>query len=242
MKLLFNRRKVFKNVGVIVFEVIQNRGTRPIVHKLAALIKKGRVVFIGFNHEVTPLPEARRHTKILRYAAHQKTGFQSCVIQNPGHHRRRRRFAVRSRHRENVPALQNVFTHPLRARGVGEPGVENRFQQGIAAGYGVADHPQVRLYRKLRSVIAFRQTDPRLLQLIAHRRINIFIAPRHRVSRLHRKLSHTAHERTADTQNMNVHDESAKKTKDARHCTARSRAAEAATIVVSSLFYERYVH
>lgn len=41
---------------------------------------------------------------------------------------------------------------------------------------------------------------------------------------------------------MNVHDESAKKTKDARHCTARSRAAEAATIVVSPLFYERYVH
>ncbi len=40
----------------------------------------------------------------------------------------------------------------------------------------------------------------------------------------------------------NVHDESAKKTKDARHCTARSRAAEAATIVVSSLFYERYVY
>ena len=242
MKLLFNRSEIFKNVGVIVFEVIQNRGTRPIVHKLAALIKKGRVVFVGFNHEVTPLPEARRHAEILRYAAHQKAGFQSCVIQNPGYHRRRRRFSVRSRHRQNVPALQNVFTHPLRARGVGEPGVENRFQQGIAAGYGVADHPQVRLYRELRSVIAFRQTDPRLFQLIAHRRINIFIAPRHRVSRLHRKLSHTAHERTADTQNMNVHDESAKKTKDARHCTARSRAAEAATIVFSSLFYERYVH
>lgn len=68
---------------MIVFEVIQNDRAGTIVHKLAALIKESRVIFIGFDHEKLRLGQASRMSEILRNTADQKLGFnpQSSKIQ-----------------------------------------------------------------------------------------------------------------------------------------------------------------
>ena len=44
--------KVLKNIGVVKFQIVQDGGAGTVMHKLAALVEKGRVVFVGFNHKV----------------------------------------------------------------------------------------------------------------------------------------------------------------------------------------------
>ena len=51
MELRLDRRQVGKDVGVVILQVIENRGTRPIVDELGALITKRRIVFVRLDHE-----------------------------------------------------------------------------------------------------------------------------------------------------------------------------------------------
>ena len=41
--------QVVKNICVVEFEVVQNRGAGAVMDEFAALIKKRGVVFVGFN-------------------------------------------------------------------------------------------------------------------------------------------------------------------------------------------------
>ena len=86
MELTLNRFQIRENIGVIVFKVVQNDRAGTIVHKLAALIEEGRVIFIGFDHEVFRFGQTGRVSEILRNTADQKTGIQSAVFQNPDQH------------------------------------------------------------------------------------------------------------------------------------------------------------
>ena len=52
MELFFDGFQVFKNVGVIELKVVQDGRARSVMNKLAALVKKRGVVFIGFNYKV----------------------------------------------------------------------------------------------------------------------------------------------------------------------------------------------
>ena len=51
MKLRFDGSEVGKDIGVIKFQVIQYRRARAVVHELGALVEKGRVVLVSFNHK-----------------------------------------------------------------------------------------------------------------------------------------------------------------------------------------------
>src|SRR5207244_4203068 len=77
--------------------------------------------------------------------------------------------------------------------------------QRIAARDDVADDVEVRLEGELLAPIAFDQLDAQAAQLIAHRRIDVRVAAGHGVAGLARQRCDTAHERAADTQDMNVH-------------------------------------
>ena len=59
VELGFDRRQVGKDVGVVVFEVVEDRRARPVVDELAALVEEGGVVLVGLDDEVPTLPEAR---------------------------------------------------------------------------------------------------------------------------------------------------------------------------------------
>ena len=51
MELGLNGAQIGKNVGVVEFKIVQNGGTRTVVYEFGAFVKKGSVVFVGFDNE-----------------------------------------------------------------------------------------------------------------------------------------------------------------------------------------------
>src|SRR5690606_2812552 len=51
MELSLDGSQIREDVGVIVFQIIENCGARPIVHKLRALVEECSVVFVGLDDE-----------------------------------------------------------------------------------------------------------------------------------------------------------------------------------------------
>ena len=51
VKLRFYGLEIFKNIRVVLLEIIQNRDARTIVDEFAALIEKRGVIFVSFNHK-----------------------------------------------------------------------------------------------------------------------------------------------------------------------------------------------
>ena len=86
MELLFDGSQIFKDVGVVVLEIVENRRRRTIVHKLAALVEKGRIVFVGFDHEILALSQASRGVRAKRYSADQPAGLQTRLGKNMQEH------------------------------------------------------------------------------------------------------------------------------------------------------------
>src|SRR5678815_3809510 len=73
---------------------------RRVMHEFRALVEERGVVFIGFDDEERRFPDARGNPEILRHAADQEAGLESRVLEYPGDHRSRRRFAVRAGDRQ----------------------------------------------------------------------------------------------------------------------------------------------
>ena len=71
-----DRLQVFKNIGVIELEVVDDRDLRQVMDELAALIEKGGVVFVAFDDEPFAVGEARALAEILGNAADEITGIQ----------------------------------------------------------------------------------------------------------------------------------------------------------------------
>ncbi|MNT72665.1 hypothetical protein D3C72_2112910 [compost metagenome] len=51
VKLPLDRRQVVKDVGVVKLQVVEHGGAGPVVHKLAALVEEGGVVFVCLDHK-----------------------------------------------------------------------------------------------------------------------------------------------------------------------------------------------
>ena len=189
------------------------------MHKLAALVEKGGVVFVGFNHKVGArvaryrLPQAGRHSKVQGHAAHQITRGKACCFQNPGQHGRGRCFAVRACNGQHMTALQDMLRQPLGATGVCRARFENGFHQGKfgftrrqpAAADHVANHVQIGFELHLIDAKAFNQLDAQSLQLVAHGRVDACIAASDAVTRFSCQGGQASHEGAANSQYMYVH-------------------------------------
>ena len=66
VKLLFNGHEILEDIGVIVFQIIENCRARSVVDKLTALIAKTRVVLIALDNKGLSRPELRRVSEIGR--------------------------------------------------------------------------------------------------------------------------------------------------------------------------------
>jgi hypothetical protein len=141
--------QVRKDVGVVEFQVVQDGRARPVVHELAALVEECGVVLVGLDHEVGPLPKRAETPKFMRHAADQEAGLQAGLVQDPGQHRGGGCLAVRARHCQHVSALQHMVGQPLRAAGVAGAGIEDGFEQRVAALDDVADDELVGCQRQL---------------------------------------------------------------------------------------------
>ena len=83
---------------MIEFEIVDDRDFGQVMHELAALVEKGRVVFVAFNDEPFAVSEARSLAQIIRDASNEIARIQAVVLENPGQERSRRRLAMRARH------------------------------------------------------------------------------------------------------------------------------------------------
>ena len=112
-----------------------------------------------------------------------------------------------------MATAQHMLAEPLRATGIGQAGVENRFHQRILrasvgqarAADDVADDEHVGPQADLVGVIAFDQFYAQGAQLVAHRGIYAGIAAGHAVARFARECGESAHEGAANPQYMYVH-------------------------------------
>ncbi len=80
MKLSLNRCQIMEDVGMIKLYIVQNGGSRPVVHHLGALIEEGSIVFIGFDNEMALFSQLCRYPKIDWDTPDEKPGFQSDIL------------------------------------------------------------------------------------------------------------------------------------------------------------------
>ena len=187
--------------------------------ELGALVEEGGVVLVGLDHEEGRLAEARRHAEVLGHPPHQETRLEAGIFEDPRQQRGGGGLAVGARHGQHPAPLQHVLGQPLGARYVGQPLVEDGLEERIAAGDRVAHHEDVRLEAELLDAIAFDEADALLLELGAHRRIDVGVAARHLVAGSPRQQCHATHEGAANPENMNVHEiPSAAKTAPQQSC------------------------
>ncbi|MNV52305.1 hypothetical protein D3C71_1443890 [compost metagenome] len=160
VELRFDGGQIGEDVGVVVFQVVQDGGARAVMDKLRTLVEEGRVVFVRLDHEGTARGVvAGRHVQVRRHAADQEVGRQARGFQYPGQHRAGGGLAMRARHCQHVRARQDVVAQPLRAGHVARAGFQNGFHQRVAAADHVADHVQVGRKRHLFGAKAFDQLD-----------------------------------------------------------------------------------
>ena len=78
MELPFDGGEVVKDVRVIELKVVEDGGARTVMNKLAALVEKSGVVFVGLDDEIgavvasNPCAESGRDLEVQWHAAHQK--------------------------------------------------------------------------------------------------------------------------------------------------------------------------
>ena len=73
VELALDRGQVVEDVGVVELEVVEDRGARPVVDELAALVEERGVVLVGLDHERRRrVAEARRDAEVERHAADQE--------------------------------------------------------------------------------------------------------------------------------------------------------------------------
>ncbi len=143
VELRLDRGHVRKDVGVVEFEVVEDRRARPVVDEFRALVEERRVVLVGLDHEERAVRQSCGNREVDGHATDQESRFQSRVLKDPREHRRRRRLAVRAGNRQHPLVVQDVLVQPLRPGNVGQAGVQDRFDQRIAARDDIADDEYV---------------------------------------------------------------------------------------------------
>ena len=205
VKLPENRIHVGVDIRMVEFEVIDDQRARSVMHELGTLVEKRGVVLVGLDHEVLSGAKAGRCREICRHAADQEARLKSCCLQQPCRHASRRRLAVGAGYRNDPAISQHMFCKPGRAGGIGHTLVQYRLDDRHTAAHDVADDDEVGRKIQLPGIEAFDQVDAKAAQLIAHGRIHAAIATGHPVAGLAGNGGNSAHERPANTEDMNMH-------------------------------------
>src|SRR6186713_2958195 len=206
MKLFLDRRQVFIDIGVIELEVVEDERLRAVVNELGTLVEERRVVLIGFDDEELPATQPGTDRKVSRNSADEETGIEPCMLENPAEHAGGGGLAVRASDSEHVNVSQYFARQPFRSRGVGNAAVEQCLDDRDTARHHVAYDHHVGAGHELPGFETRGELDTQRLQLRAHGWIDILVRPGDAMARSFRDGRDAAHERTADAENVNVHD------------------------------------
>ncbi len=206
VELPFDGREVREDVGVVEFQVVEDRRTRTVMDELAALVEEGAVVFVGLDHEERRTAQARRDAEVLRHTADEKTRAHAGVFQHPGQHAAGGGLAVRASSGQHPAPLQHVIGQPLRAGHIGQALVEYVFHRRVAARQRIADHYQIRRRFELAGLVALRQFDALGFELGAHRRVDVSVRAGDAMAKFLGQHRQRTHEGAADAENMDMHE------------------------------------
>src|SRR5258708_35364732 len=112
------RLEVSEDVRVIELDVVDHCDLWQVMHKLAALVEKRRVVFVPFDNEPFAFGEPRALAQVIRDAADEIARLEAVVLEDPRQQRGRRGLAMRARdHQRPLPADEKLLKQ-LRQRTV----------------------------------------------------------------------------------------------------------------------------
>ena len=205
VELRLDHPQVVEDVRVIELQVVHDQGTRTVVDELGAFVEEGRVVLIRLHHEEGRFAQAGGLAEILRDTADQKTGLETGILEDPGEHAGGGGLAMGARYGQYPAPLQHMFRQPLGTRGIGQPLIEQVLHRRIAPRHGVAHHHHIRRRLQVLGPIALHQLDAGRCQLGAHGGIDIGVRSADLMAQRPGQQGDTAHERSADTEDMEMH-------------------------------------
>jgi hypothetical protein len=93
----FHRIEIAIDVGVIEFDVVNDRELGQVVHELRTFVEVSSVILVCFDDEIVTASDAKAMAEVLRDAADQKSGIQITLVHHPRGDARCRRLAVCAR-------------------------------------------------------------------------------------------------------------------------------------------------
>ena len=213
VKLGLDGGQVRKDIRVVELEIVEHHGARPVMDELAALVEKGGVVLVRFDHEKRRAAKPRGNAEVAGHAADQIAGVEARVLENPGQHGGGGGLAVGAGHRQHPAPRQHHLGEQLGAGGIGYALVQHMLHRRVAPAQGVADHHQVRGRLQLSRVVALDQLDAGGAELLAHRRVDVLVGTGDPVPLGPDQLRQRPHEGAADAENMDVHGRPRSKTR-----------------------------
>jgi len=144
---------------VIELDVVHDEQLWQVVNELRALVEKGGVVLVAFDHEIFRVIEAGALSQIGRNPADHITWFEPGRFQDPGQQRGRDCFSVRPSDDQIFAAAQEKLLQHFRRRQVIQPAVQDLLHFRISACDGVADDHDVGICRNIYRAITFIERD-----------------------------------------------------------------------------------
>jgi hypothetical protein len=145
----FDFIKVWKDIGVVKLDIVDDHGFGKVMEKFGPFIKKGRVVFVSFEDEIVRTAEGRALRQVSSDATDQKARVAGRFAKNPGDQRGGCGFSMRSRDHDIGFALQKEILERLRKRSIRKLSIQNRFKLRISATKSVPDDDQIHLWRDI---------------------------------------------------------------------------------------------
>ena len=101
--------------------------------------------------------------------------------------------------------MKDIFRQPVGPGCVRHASVEHRFNDFKATTHNIADHDAVRLDVELLRIESLVNLYPELLQMGAHRRVDVEIAAAYVMTGCARESGHASHERSANSKYVYMH-------------------------------------
>ncbi len=92
------------NIGVVEFDIVDDRDLRQVVHEFRLFVEICRVVFVALDDKMIAVGHAKARAEILNDPADEKARIQPADLAHPRRDARRRRLAVRPGNDQRAPA------------------------------------------------------------------------------------------------------------------------------------------
>ena len=192
------------NVRMVEFDIVDHNALGQIMKELRALIEKGGVIFIAFQHIDPRVGEMRATIEIFRQSADHVAGISTGVFKNPCQHRRRGRLSMGARDHEIPFAPEEEFLHHLGQRIVKQLPVQSRLGLRISPRNGVTDDDHIRVCGDVFRCVSLRESDALAPEEVRHRWIDIRIRAGNGEAALFHSSGDSAHGGATDASEVEI--------------------------------------